>query len=134
MATKKTPSKPSKTAAPPPPKADKPPKAPKEAKPKIERVTANGVTRPKDGSLTGKVWDIADKITAGKPKGEHASRTEVMADAEKAGINEATVATQYQRWRTFFGVPKAGPKVKEPKAPKPPKAPAAPKPPKGKKA
>jgi hypothetical protein len=103
-------------------------KAPKEPKVKVERITQNDVTRPKDGSVTGKVWDIADAIS--KKKGEPATRAEVMEQAEKDGINEATVATQFQRWRTFFGVERkpAAPKPeKAPKAAKAPAAPAAPK-------
>lgn len=140
MATQK-PAKPGKptapktNAAPKPPKAEKPaaaPKPPKEPKPKIERETANGVTRPKAGSATGTVWQIADDISAKKKA--PATRAEVMevATAEPHNINEATVATQFQRWRTFFGIerqapaPKPEKPAKEPKAPKPPKAPKTP--------
>ena len=114
-AAKKAPAKPAKTAK---TSAPKPPKAPKEPKQKIERATANGITKPKDGSQTGKVWDIADAISAKKKA--PADRAEVMEQAVAAGVNEATVATQYQRWRTFNGVQRT------PAAPKAPKAPKAP--------
>lgn len=97
------------------PKPAKEPKAPREALPE-----QNGVTRPAAGTKTGKVWDIADALS--KKHGRPATRGEVMEVAKAQDVNEATVATQYQRWRTFNGVEKAAPKVKEPKAPKQPKA------------
>ena len=82
------------TAAPAAPEA---PKAP--ATPKIEK---NGVTRPKDGTATGNVWKISDELSAAL--GRPASRKEVMDKAKTEGINEATVATQYGRWRKFHGI------------------------------
>lgn len=124
---KKTPAAPAKSA-PKKPAAPAAAKPAKEPKVKVERIVQNDVTRPKDGSVTGKVWDIADAIS--KKKGEPASRSEVMEQAEKDGINEATVATQFQRWRTFFGVERkvAAPKEVKAKPAKaaPAKAPKAP--------
>ena len=93
--------------------AEKPAKAPKEP---VVKDTQNDVTRPKAGTATGNVWDIADKLTA--KLGRAATRAEVMEKAVEAQINEATVATQYQRWRVYNGVPKAEPKPKPEKAPK----------------
>jgi hypothetical protein len=111
-------------------KAPKAPKAPKAEKaptpPKAPKVEQNGVSRPKEGSETGKVWTIADNLTA--TAGKTASRADVVAAATKDGINEATAATQYGRWRKFNGITGtvAGDKpAKEPKAPKTPKAPKA---------
>lgn len=109
-AAKKTapakPAAPKKTEA-----AEKPAKAPK-----IERATANGITRPKDDSKTGRIWAIADEIS--KAQKRPASRAEVMEKAVAEEINEATVATQYQRWRTFYGVERQAPAPKaEPAAP-----------------
>lgn len=115
-AEKKAPAKPAKTAA----KKVAAPKA--EKAPKVERAQSNGITKPKDGSTTGRIWDIADSIS--KKKGSPATRAEVLEQTGKEEINEATVATQYQRWRTYFGV-KAAPKAaKAAPAPKAPKAPA----------
>lgn len=96
----------------------KPAKAAKPEKAKVERVQANGVTRPADGTNTGKVWAHADKISAKNKR--PATRAEVMEAAKADGINEATIATQYQAWRKFFGVPKAvkAPAEKEPKGAK----------------
>lgn len=103
-------------------KAEKPAKEPKVV---VERIVQNDVTRPKDGTDTGKVWAIADALS-NPAKGHFATRGEVMEKAVAEQLNEATVATQYQRWRVFNGVPKAAPVVKEAKAPKPPKAKPAP--------
>lgn len=99
--TAKAPAAPAKktAAAPAAPKEPKAPKAPKA--PAVQREQANGVTRPKAGSKTGRVWEIADSLSA---KNAPATRAAVMEAAIKEDINEATVATQYQRWRTFFGV------------------------------
>lgn len=77
-------------------KAAAKPKAPKA--PKVEQ---NGVVRPKDGSKTGEVWAIADKLKGRKK--DCPLRADVLAEAEKAGINPATAATQFGRWRTFNG-------------------------------
>lgn len=116
-AAKKTapakPAAPKKTEA-----AEKPAKAPK-----IERAVANGITRPKDDSKTGRIWAIADEIS--KAQKSPAKRDQVMEKALAEDINEATVATQYQRWRTFYGIEKQPRAVKE-KTEKPAKAPKAP--------
>lgn len=124
-AAKKTPAAP-KAAAKKTPAAPKAPKAPKEPVVKAPKIEQNGVTRPKDGSVTGQVWAIADEITKSK-KGEPATRAEVFekATAKPYEINEATVATQFQRWRTFFGVERKAAAPKAPKAPKAGKAAAA---------
>lgn len=70
---------------------------------KPARQRKNGQTRPEAGSKTGKIWDIADRITA---------ETNVVATKEEVweeyktkvdGPAEATVATQYGRWVIFHG-------------------------------
>lgn len=65
--------------------------------------TQNGVTRPKSGTVTGKVWDTADKITK-QNKGKHAARKAVMDALKPEGINEATIATQFGKWRRYNGL------------------------------
>lgn len=58
--------------------------------------------RPKPGSSTGKVWDIADKVLA-----DHADmglnakelRATVIAQCEAEGINPSTAATQFGKWK-----------------------------------
>lgn len=94
------------------------PAAVKEAKPAKVKVEQNGITRPSADSTCGKVWAIADKISA-KLKAP-APRKNVLAETAALEINAATAATQYGKWRKFNGL-KAEPKVaavKEPKAAK----------------
>ena len=76
-------------------------KAAKEAA-KIIRAVANGVTRPAAGTSTARIWQIADEISA-KAKAP-ASRADVLKVAEAEGLNTATCATQYGRWRVFNGL------------------------------
>jgi len=90
-------------AAPAAPKAAKPAKAERPAK-----VEQNGVTRPSADSTTGKVWAIADKISA-KLKAP-APRKDVLAETNALNINAATAATQYGKWRKFNGL-KSEPKA-----------------------
>lgn len=78
---------------------------PKSDKPKAVRADAviqNDVTKPRDGTGSAKVWEIADKIS--KATKAPATRGAVMEAAEKAGVNPATASTQYGRWRQFNGV------------------------------
>lgn len=72
-----------------------------EKEPKIEQ---NGVTRPKAGTKTARVWEITDTLSA--QGGAPAARKDVLEAAGKEGINQATAATQYGRWRKFFGLGK----------------------------
>jgi membrane protein involved in colicin uptake len=71
-------------------------------KTKVVMVSQNGVTRPKAGTKTGQVWDLADKLSA--EKGAPVAISELMPVASAAGLNDATVRTQYARWKEFFGV------------------------------
>lgn len=108
----------------------------------------NGVTRPKSGTITGSVWDAADNIS--KQKGSPAAVSEVAAALPN--VADATVKTQYARWRKFLGVSgrvqsaedvakaaakakadaeKAAAKQSAPAVPTPPAAPAVPTPPAG---
>lgn len=107
MATaKKTPKTPKAPAA--------PKKAAKEAKSAREpQEKMNGVPIPREGTTSAAIWNIANKLSS---KGSPAERAEVMEACVKEGINEATVATQYQRWRIAYGVPGRKPGVKAKKA------------------
>lgn len=90
--------------------ADTNPKAnakakPEKAKPEkanVSKDTKNGVTRPKAGTATGKVWEHSDRITASAKR--TAARAEVMEAAKKDGVNDATIATQYGKWRRYNGI------------------------------
>lgn len=76
------------------------PQAQAEQAPK--QPSQNGVTRPRSGTATGRVWEIADALSgeAGKP----VPRGDVMKAGEAEGLNSATIATQYGRWRKFHGL------------------------------
>jgi len=78
------------------------------AKPeKVAVPKQNGIKRPEPGSLTGKLWDIADEIsgTLQRP----APRKDVISRymTEVPGANTATANTQYARWVTFHGAAEA---------------------------
>ena len=81
------------------------------AAPKKPRIVQNGISRPNLNTRTGRVWAIADKISGelGKP----APRKQVIDTAIAEGINPATAATQYGRWRKFNGLEGRG-TTKEP--------------------
>lgn len=68
----------------------------------VAKITANGVTRPKDGTTTGRVWAIADEISAKQQR--PATRKEVIDQVHAEAINTSTGATQYGKWRKFFGL------------------------------
>lgn len=66
------------------------------------RDTENGVTRPKAGTKTGRVWEIADEKASAS--GGRARRKDVLAQCEAEELNAATAATQYGRWRKYNGL------------------------------
>jgi len=72
------------------------------SKVKVQLVSQRGVTQPKEGTKTRAVWDLADKLSAGK--GAPVAIKELMPQATAAGINDATTRTQYARWKQFHGV------------------------------
>lgn len=63
----------------------------------------NGVKRPDSGSVTGKLWDIADRISTELKR--PAPRKDVVTAymKEVPNANEATANTQYARWVTYHG-------------------------------
>ncbi len=84
--------------------APKPAKKEAAAKPapKPEQPKQNDVTRPAEGTKTGRVWAIADKLSADNKT--PAERAVVMEAGRKEQIPDATIATQYGRWRRFNGL------------------------------
>lgn len=102
-----------------PVKAVKPAKAAKKEpiqKPeKIVQPKQNEVSRPKEGTSTGKIWAIVDHLSAAQ--GSPINRKPVMEACEKEGLNKATVATQYGRWRKFHGLVGTGVEKAAPAAP-----------------
>lgn len=89
----------------------------KPTKTSTEKDQQNGITRPKEGTITRKVWDAADKTQ---------DRAKVFEICRKAKINDATIATQYGKWRAYNGITgrsggaKAKPAKASRKAPPPP--------------
>lgn len=57
------------------------------------------VTRPKAGSSTGKVWEIADSHYGEGIPIDGAFRTKVIETCVTAGINPATASTQFGKWK-----------------------------------
>ena len=53
--------------------------------------------RPQSGTLTGRVWEIADEIT--REKGRRAERREVIERYLAENGNRNTAGTQYQYWK-----------------------------------
>lgn len=64
----------------------------------------NGIKRPDAGSITGKLWDIADAIS--ESLGRPAPRKDVVERYLKdvPNANQATANTQYARWVSYHGV------------------------------
>lgn len=67
---------------------------------RVEGGTPTPSARPKPGTATGRVWEVADEVLAtmvgADPK---AVRAEVLRRCTEAGINPATVQVQYGKWR-----------------------------------
>lgn len=79
----------------------------------------NGITRPKPETLCGQIWAVLDGIST--KNGAPASIAEAKEHPNLAGKADATIRTQYARWRKFYGV--TG-RVDPPKAPEATPAPA----------
>ena len=69
---------------------------------RVVQPSQNGVTRPRPDGECGKVWALADTISA--RIGQPTPISMLLAEATPAGLNEATTKTQYARWKTFNGV------------------------------
>jgi hypothetical protein len=74
------------------------------AKPaRADRQQKNGVTRPASGTATGKIWDLADKLSA-DAEGQPVPIATLRAHADLRQTNENTLKTQYARWRNYHGI------------------------------
>lgn len=74
----------------------------------------NGVVRPRGYTMTGRIWEIADALSA--TKGAPARRRDVIAQAEAEGLHQSTAATQYSRWRKYHGLVGTAPEDAEERA------------------
>lgn len=72
------------------------------ATPTKEVDKQNGISRPKSGTKTGRVWEIADELSAAT--NAPATRKDVLVKTTAESINSATAATQYGRWRKYHGL------------------------------
>jgi hypothetical protein len=72
------------------------------AKAAQKQPSQNDVTRPKPDTLCGKAWAIFDEISA--KNGAPATIKEALEKAKGVVNAEATVRTQYARWRKFYGI------------------------------
>jgi hypothetical protein len=63
---------------------------------------AQGITRPKSGTICAQVWEACDKHTANDKT--PVSIAKLLADKNLAQVNNATLRTQYARWRAFNGI------------------------------
>lgn len=79
-----------------------------EAKKTVKQPQQNGITRPRADGSCGKVWGIADSMSAAKQG--PVSISELIVQTQASGLNDATTRTQYARWKTFNGVFAAVPK------------------------
>jgi membrane protein involved in colicin uptake len=89
--------------------------AAKAAKEASKQPEQNGVRRPKSDTICGKAWAVFDELSA--KSGAPATIGDSLKNAN--GIAEATVRTQYARWRKYHGI--SG----RVEAPKPAETPAA---------
>ncbi len=62
----------------------------------------NDVRRPKPDGACGKVWALADSLSA--ELGQPVPIANLSKAATEAGINESTIRTQYALWRKFHGI------------------------------
>lgn len=82
-------------------KADKK-AADKAAKEAAKQPKQNDITRPAPDTKTGTVWKLADELS--KKRGSPVAIADLMTAGQAAGINDATIRTQYARWRKFHEV------------------------------
>ena len=67
--------------------------------PKAPKEPGEASSRPKAGSATGKVWDIADEVALTLTD-EKALRKSVIDKCIQEGINKSTASVQFGKWRS----------------------------------
>ena len=72
------------------------------AKVAVKMPEQNGIRRPKDNTETGKVWGLADAISASL--GQPTPIANLLKAGQDRGLNDSTIRTQYARWRAFHGI------------------------------
>ena len=66
----------------------------------LSTVQTVAYPRPRLGTKTGRVWEIADEIT--REKGRPAKRREVIERFTTENGNANTANTQYQYWKDWY--------------------------------
>lgn len=61
------------------------------------KVATGPAARPAGGTLTGRVWEIADGLCATVPSAN--LRASVVQACEAAGINKSTASVQFGKWK-----------------------------------
>lgn len=85
-----------------------PPAAPKV--PKVVQPEANGVKRPKPGTICAEIWDWCDRTQAGTPASEGVAEVPGVRPEAKAlraalpARDDTTKTVQFYRWRKFNGI------------------------------
>jgi hypothetical protein len=76
---------------------------------KADKKQMNGITAPGASTTCGKIWSTADAIS----QAQHGvcSIAALKEHPEMKSINEATLKTQYARWRQYHGVTGRLPKI-----------------------
>lgn len=69
---------------------------------KADKLQRNGITRPGAETKCGSIWAVADEISA--TNHTIATIAAIRLDKRMEGIPEATIKTQYARWRQYNGV------------------------------
>lgn len=67
-----------------------------------EANTQNGMTRPREGTVGSRLWEIFDSLSA--QKGSAVSLEEAREVAEPEGIAGGSISSGYAHWRKFHGL------------------------------
>lgn len=76
---------------------------------KADKKMQNGVVRPAENTLCGKVWATADAISTSTHT--VCAIAALREHADMARVNEHTIKTQYAKWRQYNGVVGRLPKI-----------------------
>jgi hypothetical protein len=74
----------------------------KAAKDAQRQPEQNGVRRPGPDGLCGKVWGLADSLSA--EMGQAVPIANLVKAGEEQGLNASNIRTEYARWKKFHGL------------------------------
>lgn len=67
----------------------------------MKKDTRNRVTRPGEGTVNRRVWDISDLHYS---KGEKKLRKAVLTQCGEEGLSLRTASTEHNMWRRYMGL------------------------------